>query len=315
MDKRHLKIALKIIISGVFIGYLIFKVDVSALAAALGSIDTGFYVISTLLAVFSGIIVAAKHYCLIQGSVLNHSLASLTKINFIARFYALFLPSAVGREVVRWFKVTRNTNGKAQFIAAIGFERLTFVLVLLLCGIIPLLFYTSKPEIAILRMRVLPIAAAGILAVSTLLLFYMYMPMGDRFKSWTTAILKRIRPNLDLAAYFENHHFKRMDVSILSAILGLSILWQIFFIIRLLFLVKAASVPLAIIDVTWIGSLVLLLQTIPISFAGLGLREGAYAYLFTLFNISPEKGVLVGILFFSQMLIIALVGGVFEFFE
>jgi hypothetical protein len=65
----------------------------------------------------------------------------------------------------------------------------------------------------------------------------------------------------------------------------------------------------------WIGSLVLLLQTIPISFAGIGLREGAYAYLFTFFNLPPEKGVLIGIFFFSQMLIIAFVGGILEFFE
>ena len=273
-----------------------------------------FYVISTLLEVFSGIIVAAKHYCLIQGSALNHSLASLTKINFIARFYALFLPSAVGREVVRWFKVTRNTDGKAQFLAAIGFERLTFLFVLLLCGMIPLFFYTSNPGIAILRMRVLPVAAAGILAVSTLLLFYMYVPMGDRIKSWATAILQRIRPNLNVTAYFEGHSFSNKK-GVLSTVVALGILWQIFFIVRLLFLIKAASVPLGLMDVTWIGSLVLLLQTIPISFAGLGLREGAYAYLFTLFNLSPEKGVLVGILFFSQMLIIALVGGIFEFFE
>ena len=101
----------------------------------------------------------------------------------------------------------------------------------------------------------------------------------------------------------------------LASILGLSILWQIFFICRLLVLIKAASVPLGFIDITWIGSLVLLLQTIPISFAGIGLREGAYAYLFTLFNLPPEKGVMIGILFVSQMLIIAFLGGILEFVE
>ena len=47
----------------------------------------------------------------------------------------------------------------------------------------------------------------------------------------------------------------------------------------------------------------------------IGLRESAYAYLLSFFNLPPEKGVLIGILFFSQMLIIACVGGVLEFFE
>jgi uncharacterized membrane protein YbhN (UPF0104 family) len=106
-----------------------------------------------------------------------------------------------------------------------------------------------------------------------------------------------------------------MNAKTFAVILGLSIVWQIFFICRLLVLIKASSVPLGFLDITWIGSLVLLLQTIPISFAGIGLREGALAYLFSLFNLPPEKGVLIGILFFSQMLIISFVGGILELFE
>jgi uncharacterized membrane protein YbhN (UPF0104 family) len=281
----------------------------------MGSIDVGLYVISTLLAVLSGIIVGGKYYFLIKGSAINHSLASLVKINFIARFYALFLPSAVGREVVRWIKVTRNQKGKAQFLATIVFERLTFLFVLLLCGMIPLFFYKSNPEIEILRMRLLPIVAIGICLVSVFILFYFISPIRDLIKSLTHSTLQRIRPKLDLDVYFQNHNLNKMNANIFAFIIGLSIIWQVFFICRMLVLIRAASLPLSFMDVTWIGSLVLLLQTIPISFAGIGLREGAYAYLFTFFNLPPEKGVLIGILFFTQMLLIAFVGGIFELFE
>jgi uncharacterized membrane protein YbhN (UPF0104 family) len=284
-------------------------------AAIMSSIDVGLYVISTLLAVFSGFIVAGKYYFLIKGSAIKHSLASLVKINFIARFYALFLPSAVGREVVRWIKVTQNKNGKIQFFASIVFERLTFLFVLLFCGMIPLFFYKSNPEIEILRMRVLPIAAVGICLVSAFILLFIFAPIGDLIQSMAKSTLQRIRPKLDVDAFFENHNFKKMNANMFASTLVLSILWQIFFICRLLVLFKASAVPLGFMDITWIGSMVLLLQTIPISFAGIGLREGAYAYLFTLFNLPPEKGVLIGILFFSQMLIIAFVGGILEFLE
>ena len=63
------------------------------------------------------------------------------------------------------------------------------------------------------------------------------------------------------------------------------------------------------------GSLVLLLQTLPLSLAGIGLREGAYAYLFRLYKLPPENGVLIGVLFFSQMLKMAAGGGGFELME
>jgi uncharacterized protein (TIRG00374 family) len=315
MDKRKLKTIFKIAISCLFIGYLAFKVDFSLLADAISSIDIRLYFVSTLLAVFSAIIVAAKFYILIKKSAINHSLVSMLKINFMTRFYALFLPSAVGREAVRWIKVTHRQRDKAFFLASIIFERLTFLFVLLLCGMIPLFFYQSNHEIEILRMKIIPAGLIGLCLVSILILFYICQPVRDLVKPLVDSILRRMQKMVDLGTHFENNNLNRINAKTFSYILSLSLLWQIFFICRLWVLIRAASLPLGFLDITWIGSLVLLLQTIPISFAGIGLREGAYAYLFTFFHLAPEKGVLIGLLFFSQMLIIALVGGVLEFFE
>ncbi len=242
-------------------------------------------------------------------------MVSLVKINFITRFYALFLPSAIGREVVRWIKVTRNQNGKALFLALIVYERLTFILVLLLCGVIPLFFYKSNAEIMNLKMRILPAAILGLSFISIFLLFFIFQPVRDFVISLTHRTLKGVWTKLDVGAYFENDRLVNVPPHTIIFLLGLSIVWQIVFIGRLLVLIKAVPLPLNYIDIAWIGSLVLLLQTMPISFAGIGLRESAYAYLLSFFNLPPEKGVLIGILFFSQMLIIAFAGGIFEFFE
>ena len=127
MVKPKLKIALKIGVSCLFVGYLSFKVDLPAIAAAVKDVDLFFYLLSTLIAVLSNLFIAGKYYILIKDSPINHSLLSLVRINFISRFYALFLPSAVGREFVRWMKVTRNQKGRASFVASIIFERLTFL--------------------------------------------------------------------------------------------------------------------------------------------------------------------------------------------
>jgi len=156
MVKPKLKLTLKIGISGLFVGYLAFKVDLSAIAAAVKHVDLYFYLLSSLLAVLSNFFIAAKYYLLIKESPIRHSMLSLLKINFISRFYALFLPSAVGRELVRWMKVTRNQDGRVSFLASIIFERLTFLLVLMLCGSIPLLMVDSLPKIAALKLRLLP---------------------------------------------------------------------------------------------------------------------------------------------------------------
>ncbi|MBW1849797.1 MAG: UPF0104 family protein, partial [Deltaproteobacteria bacterium] len=62
----------------------------------------------------------------------------------------------------------------------------------------------------------------------------------------------------------------------------------------------------------WIASSVLLLQMFPISLNGIGIRETAYAFLFRLHDLPPEKGVLIGMLLFSQVLLMSIIGGIFH---
>jgi uncharacterized membrane protein YbhN (UPF0104 family) len=315
MVKPKLKIALKIGVSCLFIGYLSFKVNISEIAAAVKNVDLSFYLLSTVIAVLCNFFIAAKYYLLIKDSPINHSIISLLKINIISAFYALFLPSAVGREFVRWAKVTRNQKGRASFVASIIFERVNFLLVLMLCGTIPLLMHGSIPEIVALRMRLLPWLISAMIIIVLLLSFCASAAVRSLAKSITDGLINRFSLKSNKILFIQDFSLKNMTAAFFAGIIGLSLVWQIFYISRLFTLIKAAALPVNLMDIVWMGSMVLMLQTLPISFAGIGLREGAYAYLFTLYGLPPEEGVLIGILFFSQMLIVAFIGGVFELMD
>lgn len=315
MVKPKLKIALKIGVSCLFVGYLLFKVDLAVLTSAVKKIDISSYLLSTLVAVLSSFFIAAKYYILIKNSPIRHSMFSLLKINFISRFYALFLPSAVGREITRWIKVTRNQENRLAFVAPIIFERLTFLLVLILCGSVPLLTYGPTAEIIALRARLLPWVILALVIIAALLSFYASSGARSLAKSIAGRLFAPFSAKIRLTSLIESFSLKNMSTAQYASILSLSLIWQVFYIGRLFTLIKAAALPLNLIDIIWMGSLVLLLQTLPISFAGIGLREGAYAFLFSRFGLPPEDGVLIGILFFSQMLLMAFIGGIFELMD
>ena len=315
MDRPKLKIALKIGFSGLFVVYLSLKVDYSALAFAVKQIDISFYLLSMLIAVLSNFFIAGKYYILVKQSPIDHSLMSLVKINFISRFYALFLPSAVGREVVRWLKVTRNQNGRGSFAVAILFERTTFLLMLLLCGSIPLLMYGSDPGLSALSQHLRPWIILVLVIIAALLLLYASAKVRVLAKSTAGRIFRPFFDRLNVGSIIDSFALHNMPAACYVGILGLSLVWQIFYVSRLYMLIKAAALPFNPIDIVWMGSLVLMLQTLPISFAGIGLREGAYAYLFGLYGQPSEKGVLIGLLFFSQMLVMAFVGGLLELMD
>lgn len=315
MVKKKIKIFFRIGLSFLFVVFLSINVDWRIIITAFKEINLSLYVVSTILTLFSSLFVAGKYYLLIKDTSISQSIPSLIKINLISRFYALFLPSAIGTEAIRWYKVTRNERGRIFFLATTIFERSFFILVLLLSGLIPLFFYSSNSEIMALRLRIFPVVIL-LLSIVCFFIAYFIFPI---IRSSLNSIINRLSimqfKNIDIDSSLKIFTIKSETSYIYIHIFILSIIWQVVFICRIFTLFKAVVIPLNFVDITWMGSLVLLLQILPISYAGIGIREGAYAYLFTIFKLPPEKGVLIGTLFFSQMLILAGLGGLFEIMD
>ena len=309
-----IKLLFKIAISSLLLFYLIVKFDWSVAGNAFAQIDISLFIISTIIALFCPVFLAVKYRFLIKNTSLSLSIPRLVAINYISRFYALFLPSALGPEAVRWYKVTKNKQGKSFFLASTIFERLIFLLILLLFGTIPLFLNSDNAQIAILRQRITPLLSISFLFLTTGLVFFFVPELKNKFVQYIKnrfTVLKNSKTD----QFLTNFEIKQNIKLVIGPLLTLSLLWQFFFLARMFFLFLSLNLPMTFMDVTWMGSMVLLLQVLPVSFAGIGVREGAYAYLFTLFNMAPEKGILIGVLFFTQMLFFAIVGAFLTLIE
>jgi len=308
MVNKSSKTLMRLVISLLIVYYLAIKVDWRSVLLALEGTDIFLYVASFLLAFVANLVLAFRYFLLIRNSSIKRSFKSLLKINLVARFYGLLMP--LGAEAAKWYKVTRNQNGKALFGGTIVFERLTFFLLLHVVSVIPLLFYSSNSEIVVFRAHIMPTLLLSWIIVCLCLAFFVF-PLLRR--SLEPAIFRAgpaSRFIKSFLAVLESFSSKTVDFHIYF--FGLSVMLLASHIGRLYLLFKAASLPVVFMDVAWMGSLVLLLQAIPITFAGIGIREGAYAYLFTLFKLPPEKGVLIGVLSFSHLLLVSLLGGILE---
>jgi uncharacterized protein (TIRG00374 family) len=222
----------------------------------------------------------------------------------------MFLTTAVGHGIVRWYKVTKNQNERSKFISVMILERLTFLLAIF-CATIFSISVLSNPELKAIEQRILPILWVGLAALSFSFFCFLYSPFYDvvnRVLLWVTTKLPSSIQRLSGAFNFSvSYGYERILLGVL-----LAFIWQLFFLLRVYSLFLSLEVPLSFLDVTWMASLVLLVQVVPISFSGIGVRETAYAYLFKIQSLPPETGALIGILFFSQMIFMSLIGGVLE---
>lgn len=315
MFKKRISLIFKLLISGILAIYLTVRVDWQIIYQSFTNVSIWLYILSVILTLISVYCLAWKYNLLIRNTAIEHSTPLLAKIQLISQFYALFIPSALGPAAVRWYKVTKNQSGRALFLASTIFERSTFIFTLLLFGMIPLFFYPSNQGIADLRNRIFPFVILIFGIIIFIFSYFMSIQIQKHLKSHILKLLPTKWHNKFSTILNYNFSLKDPGPSLFIKIFFLSFLWQTFFLFRLYFLFQAARIPLTIVEVAWMGSLVLLLQIIPVSFAGIGVREGAYAYLFTLFALPREQGVLIGILFFTQMVLIAAIGGILEIID
>ncbi|HEN20372.1 MAG TPA: flippase-like domain-containing protein [Desulfobacteraceae bacterium] len=307
------KFILQIIFTFGLLVSLFFQVDWKAVQDSLQSVNPLFFIASTAIAISGTFCLAVKYHVLIKGSPLELSLARLVTINFITRYYALLLPTAIGPEAVRWYKVTKGKGGRSFFLASTIVERIFFLLVLLLCGAIPLLF-TPHPAIQQFNKSLLPLLAVFLIGLLVMLTFFLVPFINEPIRTFLLHVL-RVKSDTKLHGFVTNFSLKNSSPGVLAVLFVQTVIWQFLFLMRMYLLFKALDLPFNFWDSTWMGSLVLLLQTLPVTYAGLGLREGAYAYLFQLQGVSPELGVTIGLLFFTQLLIFAAIGCFFETME
>lgn len=310
------KIIIKIIISFIFIAYIVYKIDLKLLAETVLSVNLKYYFISFVILIINSVVLAQKYKIVMQPSGIYQPLTELVKINFICRFYSMFLTTAVGQSVIRWHLSTKHQEGRLKFITVMIFERSTFFFALFSTVLVSFLIAPSLND-KIIAGYTYPLLAAGLFI---LLIFYLYLNYSP-FYHLINSILPNSKKHIDnvlmsnlngFIRTFSTYH-KQLKTLIIG--LSLAFLWHFLFLLKVYLLAFSVNVQLSFVHIMWMASLALLIQVLPISLNGIGLREAVYALLFRIQDLPPEAGVLLGILLFSQMFFMSVMGGVLHLFS
>ena len=311
MRTGYNKIIIKIGFSILFLTYIIAKIDLRLFAETISTIRLDYYFISFIIAIFNSVVLAQKYKIVMRPSGIYQPLTNLVKINFICRFYSMFLTSAVGQSVIRWHLSTKHQEGRLQFIIVMIFERSSFFFALFSAVLISFPLVSDINE-TIIAGYIYPLLAAGLVMLS---LFYLYLILAPIYNR-INRILLNGKKNInsawisnvyDFIRTFSIYHNKKKT---LITSLGLAFVGHFLFLLRVYLLVFSVQVSLSFLQIMWMASLVLLIQVLPISLNGIGLREASYAFLFRIQDLPSESGVLIGILIFSQMFVMSFLGGI-----
>jgi glycosyltransferase 2 family protein len=200
---------------------------------------------------------------------------SVLRINIVGQIAALFLPGQISGDIVRGFMVTRGKEDKGVLVFSIVLDKI--VMLLVIAGFATIGSFQStvlKQYIYIFWISM----GLFLFTCIALLVVILYQRM-------------KFRPPIQYIVLNKLDRFMSpikkpvLEINILINTLLLAVLFQGLSVTGSYILAKSMSINVALWDWLIISSIVAVIQLIPISLGGLGVREGAFAAILSLYGI------------------------------
>jgi len=307
--RKHFSIFIKTVITFGLLAFLIYKIHWRELLVTIQEVRPGYLLLSSIMVLIGEGIIAIRLKVLLDPTIFYLPVLRLLKIGFVAWFYAFFLPAGLGLGIARWFLITGNKQGRFEFALVTLVEKSLFFGVCLLSIVIPLMILADAQTVA-LRGLLIPVFVVSAICLTLLYAFALWPRANSLAGKWIMAAKEQMGNRMHfLGEILPKSGLYLCRFDLIGKAGFLTLLVQAAILARIITLFYSVGVSLPMITALWISSLVFVIQALPISLAGIGVRESAFAYAFGLYGLSPESGVAVGVLFFGQMVLCALIGG------
>ncbi len=294
---------LKIFVSLGLLFFLVSRMDLRQLFRVLAAADFSYVAVILVAYILSQFLSCLRWLLFARPLGFKLPFRDFFSFYFIGMFFNLFAPSTIGGDVSRVFYLARDggagpegrrTASTVSAVISVLADRAVGMVVLVWIGAAALLLfpgYDLPPMIYYVTYAMA--AGCGLLVVGIPFLGRFLRREGDPFRSGLKQAVEIYRRSpaivaqtflLSTAVHFIQAGLQRL----LGQALGLDLPWSFCFILY----------PL-------VGTF----SALPVSFNGIGLREGSYLFLLQRVDVGSEKAVAFGLLWFAIVVLDSLIGG------
>lgn len=304
--KNLLVLILKLIFSlSILVFILTTQTSLKDIGAVLKGVNPYWLVLSFSLHAFGLFSSAYRWQILARAQGDEVPLGFLAKSYLVGTFFNNFLPTRFGGDIVRIWDGSRYSKSLLKSSAIVLVERFTGIIVLFLFALLASLYRLDMArQIPVIWVSLL----LGIFGLALLISFF--LPF---FGKWLAAIpsrgfLGKLKTKIIL--FRETILFYRTQKTLFLRATFWAFLLQLNVILYYFLIGKALHLRIHFIDYFIFIPIVLLIQIIPITINGLGLREGSYIEIFKFYGISPQTAFSFSIIDVAFVLIIGMIGGI-----
>ncbi len=292
---KFIKIGIKILISAIFLLWVIFKVNWPQVIHYLRIANPWILVLYVIVILLGIAISSYKWMFLSHFKDIKHAYSDYYRLYLAGTFINNFMPSFIGGDTFKAYQTGKAGKKYIEAASAVAIDRVTGLI-----GIMAIALLFNLINIRIVMANYVLLLFTLFIIIALAWFFFVVKSRNARFWKW---ILERIPQKL--ARFIEETQGFSADYKILAKAIFWGAIFQIVGVaIANLLLFWALGIQISVLSYLSVIFLVCIVSAVPISINNVGIQEWAYVTFFGLFGIDPAAVVTVAILSrFIQMII------------
>ncbi|WP_159437932.1 lysylphosphatidylglycerol synthase domain-containing protein [Vreelandella massiliensis] len=290
---------MKLIFSFSLVALLIYQTELDAVAGAMASAHWGLIVAATLMVLLGVVVLQAYEVFLSLPVAMRPSLVQLARINLAMMFYAFFMPTGL-TFAVRWAKYRALGLEGLHSAALVGVHKLLQLMVALAFFVVGYFAFPVATHPAVDTMMLgLLLLLAGLIAYFGWLSFHPRTPVTQG-----PAIVQKL---LSVTLLFQ-----RLPVGDKLRCLTLAVMQHLCIVTSAYWVLLAIEPDTPLFAVMMIRSLLVVLLVVPLTVAGVGVRELVFFTLFPFYGVEAQTALTASLVLLGIQLFVACLGALSE---
>jgi uncharacterized membrane protein YbhN (UPF0104 family) len=311
-SRRIVVVLARFLVAALVLAYLVTRIDLASVWASMRDTPPAAVAEAFVTWMVGWWIVSYRLGLLMQAQGVRMGTFEALEINLATLFYGLFLPGGnLTGIAVRLYRLSRASGDYAAGILAMASDRVAATAAISAVGLSCVMLDPHDTPTAALA--VLLVSGGGVVATmapfaASEQLRRVARALRTRSLEWIWAGLRRTGAAFDAIAHLPGRT--------IVLLLFLSCLAQLPGIVAFEILARALGLPLSFATLGWVRSVTLIVTALPISIAGLGVREGVLLLLLRPYGVADHDALAFSLLVFAVTIVGAgLLGGVLEVFR
>jgi glycosyltransferase 2 family protein len=308
---RTLRVLVTLLVTGLAVAYLAWKIDASRAADILADASFGYVLAAWLLLVVTTVPMAWRWRELLLAKGVSERLAWITRTYFVSYTAGQVLPTSIGGDAMRVYETSRRHPGRLGLITG------TVFLDRALGGVATLVLAAAGFALALGTYDVGAYLWIELVLVPATVIggFVLFSQGARRRLARVRPLLAWLRLERPLGAVYEAMHSYRTEARLLLVLAGVTLVVQAIRILPVWLCGEAVGIDLSVRPYYVFGPILFVVLLFPFTINGIAVREAFFVSFLGNLGVDADRAFAAGFLFFLVTVALAAPGGVVLLWE